>query len=221
MTVIAQDILDNVATQLYDANNRHWSASELQQWLNAAQRFVVNEKHDAGATGATVQMVAGTRQTIPADGIGLLKIRNNMGADQATPGRAPTRVEFDYMNVAHRAWQTATANATVQNWMFDPEDPTAFWVYPPQPAASPGSLRLVYAKLPADITNFAGGINLDDRYANVLTDYVLFRAWSKGNKAGNAARAQSHYALAVAALGRHDVAEMKAQPKPKERADVV
>jgi hypothetical protein len=93
--------------------------------------------------------------------------------------------------------------------MYDARDPKVFYVYPP--AASTGaSVELVYSAYPTDITEPAdgavysavsGNISLPDIYGNVLADYILYRAYTKDSEyAGNAQRAQAHYAAFQAAL---------------------
>jgi hypothetical protein len=93
--------------------------------------------------------------------------------------------------------------------MYDPRDPKVFYVYPPA-ASSGASVEVVYSAYPSDITEPAdgavytavtGNISLPDIYANLLTDYILYRAYTKDAEyAGNAARAQAHYGSFQAAL---------------------
>jgi len=46
---------------------------------------------------------------------------------------------------------TDTGAAEVQNYMYDEKDPLHYYVYPPQPAADPGYLELVYSAIPPPV----------------------------------------------------------------------
>ena len=107
------------------------------------------------------------------------------------------------------SWYNLTGVTEILHYMYDPRDPKVFYVYPP--AASTGaSVDLVYSAYPSDITEPAdgavfsavtGNISLPDIYANILADYIMYRAYTKDTEyAGNAARAQAHYAAFQAAL---------------------
>ena len=88
MTVTAQTIIDRVRTQLIDEDAVRWTDAELLRWLSDGQRAVVAFSAGASSTTAVKAMVAGTRQSIPADGHMLLTIVRNLSADQVTAGRA-------------------------------------------------------------------------------------------------------------------------------------
>ena len=67
----------------------------------------------------------------------------------------------------------------------------------------------------ATYTAVTGNISLPDIYGNVLQDYILYRAYTKDSEyAGNAQRAQAHYAAFANALGIEIKATVAVAPNP-------
>jgi hypothetical protein len=156
-------------------------------------------------TNATVALVAGAKQAVPTNGSKLIDvIRNTAGTKRSV--RMTVR---NILDTQSPNWYNLTGVTEILHYMYDARDPKVFYVYPP--AASTGaSVELVYSAYPADITEPAdgavysavtGNISLPDIYGNVLADYILYRAYTKDSEyAGNAQRAQAHYAAFQAAL---------------------
>jgi hypothetical protein len=91
MTVTVQSVIDRVQVTLQDTTGIRWPVvGELVLFVNDAQREIALLKPDASATTANVQLVTGTRQTIPAAGNRLLALVRNMSdtSGGATGGRA-------------------------------------------------------------------------------------------------------------------------------------
>lgn len=205
MTIAAQSIIRRAVETLQDSTPIRWPVNELVRYLNDGQREIVLHRPDSMVTNATVNLVAGTRQSIPADGAKLIEvIRNGTGGK-----RAVRMCQREVLDAQSPGWHTLSGVTEVLHFMFDARDPKVFYVYPP--AASGASLDLVYSALPADVTEPAdgslytavtGNISVPDIYGNALLDYVLYRAYTKDSEyAGNAARAQAHYAAFANALG--------------------
>ena len=63
-------------------------------------------------------------------------------------------------------------------------------------------VEIVYSGVPADVASISDAIDLPDVFANCITDYVCYRAFSKeADYAANAQRAASHYDAFATALG--------------------
>ena len=111
---------------------------------------------------------------------------------------------------------------TVLHYMYDPREARTFYVYPP--AAVGASVDVTYAAMPVDIvepaegalyTAVAGNLGLPDIYGNTVQDYILYRAYTKDSEyAGNAARAQAHYAAFANALGVEIKGTIAIAPNP-------
>jgi mRNA-degrading endonuclease toxin of MazEF toxin-antitoxin module len=197
-TITVGTIVGNASAVLQDASNVQWTVSEMIAWVNDGSRAIVIVRPDANATTGQSTSVAGTRQTIPTDGHLLLDVVRNMGTDGATAGRAITRINRRTLDMSNPLWHETTPAAEAQHFVFDARNPKVFYTYPPMTAGT--KIELVYARPPALVAALTDPITIDDVYATPLTDYVLFRAFSKDNSAGNLQRATFHLSAFTAAL---------------------
>ena len=201
-TITVTSIVSRVSTILQDTTSVRWPSSELLDWFDDGSREVVLQLPEAGAVNESVALVAGTKQTIPAAGIQFIDAVRN------TSGSAVRIVSREVLDAQRIDWHTDTASTTIKHFTFDPRDPRRFYVYPP--AAVGASLDVVYSKSPSAAVRTgtipnqtsASVLPIDDIYANVLVDYMLYRAYSKDAEyAGNTQRAISHYTAFANALG--------------------
>lgn len=199
MTVAVNDIISRVQTLIRDLTGVRWPQDELINWLNDGQREVILLQPKAGAKNTSMALVAGTKQSIPNDGTQLLRVMRNTGVGGATPGRAITEVDREVLDTFTPDWHSDAATAVAKHYIFDPVDPTTFYVYPP--ADGSAQIEVVYASSPTVVT--AGQqISVPDIYANALMDYMLYRAYSKdSDSTANAERAQNAYNTFVQSLG--------------------
>lgn len=205
MTIAAQSIIRRVVETIQDNTSIRWPVAELVRYLNDGQREVVLYRPDSMVTNASVTLVAGAKQALPTNGAKLIDVVRNTGVNK----RSVRMTNRSILDTQSPNWYNLTGVTEVLHYMYDPRDPKTFYVYPPA-AASGASVELVYSAYPTDITEPAdgalysavtGNISLPDIYSNVLGDYVLYRAYTKDSEyAGNAQRAQAHYAAFQAAL---------------------
>ena len=230
MPIAAQSIIRRCVETLQDTTSIRWPVAELVRYLNDGQREVVLYRPDAMVTNATVTCVAGTKQTLPANGAKLIEVIRNARA--AGTKRAVRMVNREILDAQMPGWHALAGADDVLHFMYDPRDPRVFYVYPP--ATTNTQLDIVYAAYPTDIvepadgatyTAVTGNISLPDIYGNVLQDYILYRAYTKDSEyAGNAQRAQAHYAAFANALGIEIKATVAVAPNPvgnPNRAHVV
>ena len=207
MTISAQSVVRRAVETLQDSTSVRWPISELVRYLNDGQREVVLYRPDSMVTNAPLTCVAGTRQTLPSAGSKLIEIVRNVAATSAK--KAVRMINREILDAQTPGWHSLTGVVDITHFMYDPRDPRTFYVYPP--ATTLAQLDIVYAAYPTDITEPAdgalysavsGNISLPDIYGNVLGDYILYRAYTKDSEyAGNAQRAQAHYAAFANALG--------------------
>lgn len=187
-TILASAIIADAAEILQDLANVRWPQLKLLAWISAGEREVVILKPSAYTLNTTVQLVAGTKQTIPAGGVLFQDMTRNMGADGATPGRVPRFIKREVIDAENPNWHTDRASATIQHFTYEARDPDHYYVYPKQPTTLMGYAEIVYSAAPAALPNVNTAIHLNDIYANALLNYVCFRALSKDpptmNKAG-------------------------------------
>lgn len=212
MSVTAQSIIDRVRIQLIDNGSiKRWSDSELLLWLSDGQRTIVTASPGNSSSTEVVPLVSGTKQTIPSDGNMLLYIVRNTNAAGTVPGRAVRIVSREILDAQNPDWHSSTASATVQNYIFDPQEPLIYYVYPPNTGA--GYVELVYSHLPADMTSLSSTLVVQDIYQTALFDYVMFRAHQKDSDfAAGQAVASNYLQLFMAAVGQRDAGILSTNP---------
>lgn len=201
-TILASAIFLKAQRLLLDETAIRWLEPELLGWLNSGQREIVLLKPNSCVKNEAVQMMAGTKQALPAGGLVLIDVVRNMGADGATPGRAITGVQRDVLDTVSPDWHSASANAVAKHYVYDVRDPKNFYLYPPQPPATTQRVEIVYSVAPTELTATSDVISVDDIYEGCLIDYLLYRAYSKDAEfAGNGERAVAHFQAFQSALG--------------------
>ena len=210
-TITAQSIIDLAGQQLLDAGHVRWTAGELLADLNNGQRAIVNKKSDALSITEAIQLAAGTTQAVPAGRERLIELHRNMGTDGLTPGRAVTVADKAIMDRTYPNWHTSTPAAEVAQWFYDPRSPEVFWVFPPQPAVSPGYVEGSFVAIPSDVA-LGDPITISDTYSNALLHYVLFMAFNKDAKHQSMlVRASNNWEVFRVAIGEKEQAERRAE----------
>lgn len=203
-TLTGANLISRIQDTLQDTTGVRWTSAELLRYINDAQREVVNFKPDAAADHSNVQLATGTEQSIPDVALSLIKVVRNMSATggSATGKRAIRLVDVDVLNSIEPDWHDSTVTgdaahgSVIKHYVFDPDDPRRFYVYPGVKSGSNAYVELVTARNPTDLSATSSTIYIDDIYGNALIDYVLYRCYMKDAEfAGNAQRAGSHYQL--------------------------
>lgn len=176
-TITAASIINKASVLLLDPSNVRWSRTELLGWINDGQRQIVVMSPNATNKVATIQLAAGTRQSIPSDGWTLLNVIRYMGTDGLRPGRAVRVISQQLLDSYNPNWHAETPSVAPQSYMFDQQDQTAFYVYPPNTGS--GYVQINYSPEPADLTSESQTIAVRDIFQTALLDYVLYRACSK------------------------------------------
>lgn len=221
MATAVNTLIDSAEEILQDPSNDKWSAAELLAWLNYGQWAVVREKPDAYPVRSVIALAStngGLWQTFPAASILLLDVLCNCSSDGSTKGAPVTVVDRKWIDTAVPDWTTATATTTIKHIIYDPKtQPKAFMVYPP--AAASSYIEVVTADLPA-AASAGGNITLDDEYAEMLLDYILFRAYSRdADYAANSEKAIAHYQNFLMLLGKLNTSEIDLHPKKRQGGD--
>jgi hypothetical protein len=218
MPITAQSVIRRCVETLQDPTSIRWPVAELVRYLNDGQREIATFRPDAMVKAATLDCVAGSKQSLPADGTKLIEVhRNAVGSRKAV-----RLVNREILDAQVPSWHNLTGQAEVVHFMFDPREPRAFWVYPP--ATSAAKLDITYSSLPTNIaepadgstfTAVSGDLSVPDLHANALIDYVLYRAYTKDAEyAGNAERATAHYQAFANSLGVEIKGTVAVQPNP-------
>jgi hypothetical protein len=95
--------------------------------------------------------------------------------------------------------------------VFDQQDMTAFYVYPPN--TGNGYVQLNYSPEPADLTSESQPIVVRDIFQTALLDYILYRACSKDAEYAPGLQLASGYLQTFnLAMGVKQDAEIKNSP---------
>lgn len=175
--ITAKTIIDKAVIQLTDVQGIRWTRAELLGWINDAQRQIVIMSPNATNKISVIKLNAGSRQSIPSDGWTLLEIVRYMGTDGTKPGRAVRLASRAQIDAFNPNWHSDPPTSTPINYIFDLQDQTAFFVYPPNNGK--GYIEINYSPDPADLTDESQGINLNNIFETAILDYVLYRACSK------------------------------------------
>ena len=209
MALTGTSLLSRIKDILQDTTSVRWPEAEILRYINDAQREIVNYRPESSAKTDNVQLVAGTKQALPSDGLRLIKVTRNMSAasNSATGKRAIRIVNVDILNTQEPDWNDPTVSGdaqhgtVVKHYIFDEDDPKNYYVYPG--VNGNAYVEIVYSKIPTDLSSASSNLDIDDIYGNAVIDYVLFRAYQKDSEyAGNAQRAQTHYQLFLNCIGQ-------------------
>ena len=213
MAITVQALLANAASLLQDTTNVRWTAAQLLVWLNDGQRELVLLKPDAYVKSTATILVAGTKQTIPTDGIYLVDIPRYLGTDGITPTNSVKSISREILDNQVPDWHAARhANVRPKHFIYNELEPKRFYVYPPQPTSGFGYVEVVYTAVPPDAVS-PGSLSLADEYAGALLSFILFRAYSQDSEwAGNKELSAMHYGHFVGLLTGKDQAEDETTP---------
>jgi hypothetical protein len=234
MTVKASEVLQRVVWVLQDETSVRWTAAELVQWLNDAQTAAQMLRPEVTETVASTTLNPGSMQdlltfigVLPKDPVKIMKLSRNMSTEGRF--RAPRLVSRSIMDVVKPDWQSSPPATDCVNYMVDDNMPGMFWVYPPAPAPTdltpPMQVELYYSAKPLPLqlpdpnalwSDVKGDISVRDRFAFLLVDYVLYRAFMKDAEfGGNGARAKTHFDIFQASFMGEVQGTLQAQPKVK------
>lgn len=226
MTVLASDLMSECADDVLDPNYEdRWDQDDWLRYLNSGETQLVYFKPSANPKTDVFVLVEGPRQSLPTSGIELVDITRNMGTDGLTPGDTIHKVDPKDLDETMPAWRSASAAATVLNFMFDPNNRKEFEVYPPQPSSGFGYIEAIYSELPTKIVksgeSYAVAINLDDEYAEALKNYMIYRALRIDAQVSDAAyrRSLDSWNLFVTQIGRKDLVETRLPAKRGKRGN--
>jgi hypothetical protein len=193
--VKVKDLIDRVSIALQDRTNVRWPRVDLLTYLNDAQRQIVLHRPDANSVTAPFACVNSSKQSVPANGLRLLAVKRNIG------GRTITPMAQSVLDIQLPNWhQIADDGDGVEHYIYDAIDPKTFYLYPVPAAAH--SIEIVYSTAPADIlAEAANVIALDDIYANVIMDWMLYRAYEKDAPSGDVQKATLKLQAFNSALG--------------------
>lgn len=218
MAFTAKDVLERTLVILQDADAVRWPLAEQLTWINDGCKEIALHKPNSTASTVLLDMVEGTKQTLPATAYSLIDVIRNVDPSTSAGKAAITRVSKSDMDSLMPRWHDADFLPTsdnVRHVIDDPLDQSVFYVVPGNTGS--GKIEAVVGKYPtviavpanpADINSYTAAVDLLDIYLGALVDYVLYRNYSKDMSFPNAAsRAAGHYQMYAQAIGLKATAE--------------
>lgn len=216
MSLSMQAVSDRVSDLLLDADLVRWPVAERIRWANESMGAILSRRPAALARRSVVSLVAGSYQTIPADGSILLDVPRNIAANGTTSGRPIRRTDRQLLDDSDPDWQTGTAKSEVRQYTYDDRAPKSFYVYPPVVAGT--KVELFDAALPADIAAIGESLDIGAEYMETVVNYVCYRCHSKDSEFSNGAVATAFYQAFEAALGVKNQSTTAASPNQPSNA---
>jgi hypothetical protein len=193
-TQSVSEVVWRVRQLIHDSAGARWDDTEMLKWFNDGLAEVVLLKPTANSQRLTLSLVVGTVQELPAGSLLLLRITHNAS------GAGVRLVDQDRLDASAPTWRVVPSTVDIQHYMYEPEIPKEFQVYPPNTGA--GSVEATVSIEPTRVTSVSDLLPLDDIYIPTLVDYLLYRAYSKHSKfSGNETRANNAYQRFGQALG--------------------
>jgi hypothetical protein len=212
--MIASDITLVVSSQLNDVDRITWLEDALHEYLTTAEEQIVSIRPDSYSVVTTMQMVAGTKQSLPATALRLLDIKRNMGSDGLTPGRAVLVTDNDSLDLFEAGWNTAAQVAAIYNFIYDERTPNTFYVDPPSDGN--GHLEISVSQIPPQITSENQPLVVKDIYRNALIQWCMFRAYSiEVDSASSQQRAAKHEKSFYIMMGKKFERDIIFSPSPE------
>lgn len=206
MATKVRSLLNRAAAILNDEEFVRWEEAELLEWLNDGQRVIARgPATDAYVVRGNVTTVTGTVQNLPSDGIRLIDVVKDVST-----GQSINHADYAMANMLASRWREASSGVA-ENYFYDDRNPKQFEVYPPQDAGT--ILEVLYNANPGDAL-INGVIIIDDMYADVLIDYIVYRALSKDTEDSSTElnRATAFYNAFLVGAGYKDATDALVEP---------
>ncbi|CAE6958680.1 DUF6682 family protein [Paraburkholderia domus] len=188
MTTVAS-LVDEVSLLLNDAEadypNIRWTRGELVEYANDAAGQIAMLRPDLFEQTDTVTLKPGDRQTLPDNAL-FYRVDGTLDSKGQLQGR-PYAADAVAARVS-RLWFDAIACRdscaarskpyVINSWVFDPNDPSSFYVDPPVPASPPVRVVVTLSR-PPQRANEDADLSADTRFHNAIIEFMLYRAFSK------------------------------------------
>lgn len=209
-------ILQNVNFVLDDPNNTKFSLTQKIAAINSALQALVSYRPDAASYTTMMLLVAGTRQTLPSDGVRLLKVIRNRGqSGLSDAGRAIRKADMLVQDALIPDWHETTGQTVVDEYFYDSITPKDFYVYPPAPVSPVIGVDISYVRVLPTITADTDAFPVDDYFAPAVQEWMLYSLWCGDDQNPNYAVARSHQSTFFQLLQIKAASDGAVNPKSK------
>lgn len=200
--MLAEKVLDLARAALNDTDDVQFTLDTKIQHLNQGQLWIADLKSDSCAVTESVQLVAGTLQTLPTGGLRFLRLVRVRGSTATEgPGAVIRAADLDTMDRMYPDWHETKASRIPKNYLYDPRRKTEYYVWPPIPASPDVYVELQYVPSPTEVPlstdspaydNDYHTIGIPDDFVQGLVDYVAWRLYLRHDDAESENKAQMH-----------------------------
>lgn len=212
-------VINQVRQKLNDPSKVTWSDPVLINALNEALQALVSYRPDAASYTAMMLLVAGTRQTLPSDGVRLLKVIRNKGASGLSDaGRAIRKADMLVQDALLPDWHLTNGQTVIDEYFYDPLQPKEFYVYPPAPVSPQIGIDISYVRVLPTIAAITDTFPVDDYFAPAIQEWMLYSIWgSDDEQSPNHGAAQGHLQTFFSLLQVKSNSDVAASPRAVKR----
>lgn len=200
----------NTLRDNFDIGAKAYSDTELVEYINRALPFIVSLDSAASIKTDEIPIGEGAYQTLPDDGVRLIKVFSNylpnfkerIDSRTYSGTQAIKVMALSTLTAQNPDWAGAKPSTIVTTLVFNKDDPRAFIVYPPN--TGEGKIMATISYLPKPVETIgeppaaATEIALHERYFNAVVYHVIFSCLSRdGEDQSRSARASEFYSYAV------------------------
>jgi len=162
-------------------------------------------------------LVAGTHQTLPSDGVRLLKVIRNRGVSGLSDaGRAIRKADMLVQDALIPDWHETTGQTTIDEYFYDSITPKDFYVYPPAPVSPVIGVDISYVRVLPTITAGTDTLPVDDYFAPAIQEWMLYSIMGSDDEQNpNYAVARSHQSTFFQLLQIKAASDGAVNPKSK------
>lgn len=205
--MLVSDVLAVCSSDLNDPTSLYWTQAELISYVNQFCQFAPGLKPDLTALRASVSLVSGSYQALPADGMQFL--------DSYFAGNGQAVFIRKLEEVKHAKFANATGGTQVANVQVacaDPRDPKRFFVFPPS-TGSGSTLEILYTQIPTVVTTAGATYPLPSETVDSCFWYVLALAFRKPTDRQDLDRAGICYQNSIQWFGLRTQAQFGQDPQ--------
>lgn len=208
LTAVRSILLD----PLVSGDGTYWTNEELLSYYNIGITRIIAAMQESLTKTVVLNLVAGVEQTLPADGVRVLKIMSNVPyAGLKRAGIYETSAEA--VQDAGDWYGKPPTKYVRQVVMYDPDvEALRYRVDPPNDGT--GQVIGLYAYAPPDATAVTDDFGLTEAYRDAMENYILGSAFQKNSSKMDLPRASFYMQAFNASVGIKEMADQKTATKP-------
>lgn len=186
MTIGVDVEIAKLRADLVDDDAVTWTDADLLECLNEAVRASIDVRPDLNTVVEDVDLVAGTVQHLPPDGVQLFDVLENA----ATPFRVVTTCDQSLLDETYRFWPGSAQRAEVKHYTYDARDRLRFRVYPPNDGT--GTVRIRYGALPPAMT-LSDVLPINDQNEPAIYARAMGEAYRRNTERQDLGKTQGYF----------------------------